>query len=290
MPDKCQLSVIIVTWNSESEIEECLISIIENSKELSFEIIIIDNNSSDGTINKINLNIEKNPGIIRLIRNKENSGFTKACNQGIGISHGEKILLLNPDTKIINSSLNKLSEKLDENENTGVTAPQLLNSDGSIQSSCRSFPDYLKMFCELTFLSVIFKKSNLFNGWKMGGFDHSIERYVDQPMGAALMIKSGVLKKTGNFDGQFCMFFNDVDLCKRIKDKGYGIIFYPEAKMYHIKGVSIYKDRERMIKIWTGDCLKYFRKHNYNFILYFLLYISLKISSILRIFYFKITK
>lgn len=289
MSDRILLTTVIVTWNSEKEIGKCIESVVKSAEGIENEIIVIDNNSSDKSSEIVSDLIEKNKRI-KLLQNTINKGYTKACNQGLEIASGENILLLNPDTILKESSIELLIKKLRENIKTGAVAPQLLNPDNSIQYSCRTFPEYRDMFFEMTLLSAMFGKSKFFSRWKMHYFSHNEKRTVDQPMAAALMIKKGVLERTGNFDERFSMFFNDVDLCKMIYDSGFKIIFYPESKIIHEKGISIYKDRERMIKVWNEDCLKYFRKYHYNIILYNLLLVSLKITGIMRIIFYKITK
>ncbi len=289
MPDKKKLSVIIVTWNSESEIGDCINSLSQGTRDSDFEIIVIDNDSKDST-RSILSDLSSQFDSLKIILNSENRGFTEACNQGIAAAEGELIFLLNPDTKTPDGAIRKLAEKLESNDSAGAIAPQLLNEDHSIQYSCRTFPGYYDMFCELTLLSTFFPRSRIFARWKMKYFSHDSERVVDQPMAAALMVKKRVMKKVGNFDSRFKMFFNDVDLCKKISDEGYGIIFFPEAKIVHGKGKSIYKDRIRMINVWNEDCLKYFRKYHYNFFLYNWLSLSLKISGMLRILIHKILK
>jgi len=290
MRDNIDLSVIIVTWNSEREIIDCLNSIIENEVKLNYEIIIVDNNSSDNTKDVIESFAQNKFQRIKLIPNKENNGFTKGCNRGIDSSSGKNILFLNPDTKILNSALEKLVCKLNSDDKTGAVAPKLLNEDLTIQNSCRSFPGYFDMFCELSLLSSIFPESKTIARWKMNYFSHNEEAAVDQPMAAALMVKKKVLDEIYNFDERYLMFFNDVDLCRKIYDNGYKIIFYPDAKMIHQKGVSIYKDRVRMIKSWNEDCLSYFKKYKYNFFLYSWLSVSLKLSGYLRILLYKLRK
>lgn len=289
MSDKTILSVIVVTWNSDKEIGKCIESVSASAEGIDYEIIVVDNNSLDKT-SEIVTGLIKTNSKIKFIQNSENKGYTKACNQGMEIATGENIFLLNPDTVLQGSSIEMLIKKLNEDRKTGAVAPQLLNPDKTIQFSCRTFPGYRDMFFEMILLSAIFGKSRIFSRWKMNYFSHNEEREVEQPMAAALMIRKDVLDKTGNFDGRFSMFFNDVDLCKKIHDKGCKIIFYPEAKIIHEKGISIYKDRVRMIKVWNEDCLKYFRKYHYSFILYYWLMISLKVTGILRIIYYKITK
>lgn len=289
MLEETGLSIIIVTWNSEKEIEKCIDSITEKTGgRIKYEIIITDNNSSDETREIILKKSADFPGIIKLIRNDENRGFTEACNLGIKSSEHQNILLLNPDTIVKESCFEILLRKLYEKEIYGAAAPQLLNEDGSIQNSCRNFPGYFDMLCELTLLSRLFAGSRKFNHWKMGDFMHNKDREVSQPMGAALLIKKTALKDNVLLDENMKMFFSDVDICKRIYDNGYKIIFIPDAKIIHGKGISIYKDRVRMMKLWNEDCLGYFRKNNYSFILYSWLSLSLKFSLIFRIIIYKI--
>ncbi|HMQ69362.1 MAG TPA: glycosyltransferase family 2 protein [Ignavibacteria bacterium] len=290
MHDSTELSIVIVTWNSKDEIGNCLRSIIDNTKDLSYEIVIVDNDSKDKTVDEIRSIGEEDFHRIKLIQNETNTGYTKASNQGISSSSGKYILLLNPDTITEEDSIKILLEKLISGEKTGAAAPQLLNPDGSIQSSCRKFPGFWDMFCEFTFLSSIFPGSRIFSRWKMNYFDHNMECTVEQPMAAALMIRKEVLNNTGNFDERFKMFFNDVDLCRQICDSGYDIIFYPQSKIIHEKGVSIYKDREKMIRVWNEDCLSYFRKYSSNSLLLLWLGLSLKVSGFFRILFYKFSK
>ena len=121
-------------------------------------------------------------------------------------------------------------------------------------------------------------------------FDHNSLREVDQPMGAALLLKRKVLEAVGGLDERFIMFYNDVDFCKRISDAGFKLVFYPDAKVKHMQGISVYKDRSGMIKIWNLDCMRYFKKHNYNPFLYPLLVVGLKVTGILRVIKAKVFK
>lgn len=277
------ISIIIVTWNSEHEIHRCLGSIYNIGLENELEVIVVDNNSADNTCSIIQNNFPQ----VKLIKNHDNLGFTIACNQGITASKEKYILLLNPDTEVNEDALTKLKEYLDERAEVGAVAPQLLNEDGSIQYSCRTFPKYWDMFCELTLLSTIFSKSETFARWKMQYFDHNHTCEVDQPMAAALLIRKNVLDKAENMDERFLMFFNDVDLCKKIKNNNYKIIFYSEAKITHAKGISIYKDRARMIEVWNDDCIKYFEKHDKSPVKLGLLKVGLRLSGFFRILFIK---
>ena len=276
-----EVSIVIVTYDSRNDIDNCLGSIYKNCTELSkYEIIVVDNNSKDDTVNTVKKYVRLH-GNIRLIENKDNKGYTLANNQGIATAKGKYVLLLNPDIIFIEDSIEKLVKRMEEVKADAI-APQLINPDWSVQPSCRTFPKYRDMFSELTLMSGTFPKSNFFSRWKMSNFGHDHEREVDQPMAAALMIRTDLLKEVKFFDDRFNMFFNDVDLCKKIKDKGYKIFFTTVTKMIHIKGTSIYKDRLRMIKVWNEDCLKYFKKYYNNIILYNLLKAGLSLSVLVR--------
>lgn len=284
------LSVIIVTWNSEEEIADCLNSLIISTNSfagISGEIIIIDNASSDKTIEKIRNVHFKN---VKVYKNDNNLGYTKAVNQGIIHSQGKHIFLLNPDTVLKPGVIANLTGFLNINSSYGACSSIMLNDDGSIQHSIRNFPGYWAMFCEFYLMAYIFPKSKLFGSWKMKYFDYSHDEDVNQPMAAALMLKRTVLEKIGYMDERFEMFFNDVDLCRRIIKSGLKIRFISNAEIIHKKGVSIYKDRIKMIKVWNKDCIKYFEKHHHNTLLLLWLKINLKISQSIRILYIRLFK
>jgi GT2 family glycosyltransferase len=283
------ISIIIVTWNSEEEISNCLISVnsnIEYSKNLDIELIVIDNNSSDKTYEIVkSTNICKS----KIYKNDTNLGFTKAVNQGINYSNGKYVLLLNPDTFLSENCIEQLYVFLEKNESYAAACPKLLNENGSIQYSIRNFPTYRGMYFEFYLLSYIFPGSRFFNRWKMEYFDYEKDSDVPQPMAAALMIRKEIFEKTGCLDEQFIMFFNDVELCKRIYDNGYKIRYLKDANAVHKKGASVFKDRIKMIKVWNKDCITYFKNYHNNFVLLIWLKISLKISSVFRIVFYKLS-
>lgn len=280
-----ELSIIIVTWNSEHEIIPCVESISRNTTDIKTELIIIDNYSSDNTpsvLKKINY-----PNL-QVYLNDENTGYTKAVNQGIRYAKGDYILLLNPDTVLSDNSLLQLTQFLKNNNSYGACAPRLINEDGTVQYSIRHFPGFRDIFFEFSLLSYIFPKSPVFGRWKMKFFDYSADADVDQPMAAVLLIQKNVLEEVNSMDERFFMFFNDVDLCRRIWETGYKIRYLSDPEIIHKKGVSVYKNRTNMIKIWDKDCIKYFTKYNQSALLLFWLKISLNISEIIRISYHKL--
>jgi GT2 family glycosyltransferase len=282
------ISVIIVTWNSANDIVKCIESIYyhtSSASKLNTETIVIDNYSQDGTIKLLT---EMKLPNFRIIFNKSNKGFTQAANEGISNAQGKFIMLLNPDTELKDGSICRLYDFLVHNPDYAAAAPLLLNEDGSIQYSIRNFPTYWAMYCEFYFLAYIFPKSALFGKWKMKYFKYNEDTDVNQPMAAAIMLRKEFLDKYGIMDDRFIMFFSDVDLCRNIIDHGQKIRFLPSAVVLHRKGTSIYKDRIRNIRTWRKDCIQYFKKYHYNPLFLIWLRISLKISEIFRILYYKI--
>ncbi len=252
------VSIIIVTYNSEREIINCINSLLPQLNEVNGEIILIDNNSIDNTIFLINDIENKN---ISIIQNKENFGFTKANNQGIKNANGDYILLLNPDTTVPNDVIKILLNEIQDNSDCGAIAPQLRFSDGRIQNSCRRFPRRRDILYESIGLSNIFKDSKEFNYWKMGDFDHNESRLVDQPAGAALLISKKVINEIGLLDEKFPMFFSDVDLCKRIWAAGYNVQYTTNSFITHKGGASVYRKRIKMIVSSHFSFWKYFNKY-----------------------------
>lgn len=259
------VSIIIVTYNSEDEINDCLISILSQFTGIDLEIIITDNNSSDNTINIIqSFNSQK----ITLIPNSKNVGFTKAINQCLENVSMENILILNPDTIVPNDSLKHLLNTLDVDDSPGIVAPQLKYPNGVIQYSCRRFPRRRDIIYESFGLSKLFRNSKEFGYWKMTDFDHTESRMVEQPAGAALIMKKKLIDKIGHFDEKFPMFFSDVDFCRRVIEHGYDIMFNSNISIVHKGGSSVLKNRSKMIISSHLSFYKYFKKYSKSFIDY----------------------
>ncbi len=251
------VSIVIVTWNSSDFIGECLDSIYSHKGKLKFEVLVVDNDSQDATKDIIR---EFYPWVI-LIENEQNLGYAHANNQGITCSVGKYILLLNPDVRLRENALLELFLFMQKHPDAGATGPQLLNLDGSIQPSCREFPGFSTLIYDVLGLSYLFPKSRVFARWRMGYFDHNSQREVDQPMASALILRRESLAQVGLIDEDFFMFFNDVDLCFRIKNSGWKIYFCPDAKAYHALGGSTRKVKSRMIYLSHRGYFKFLKKY-----------------------------
>lgn len=251
------VSIIIVTWNSSSFIGECLDSIYSHKGKLRLEVLVVDNDSQDATKDIIR---EFYPRVV-LIENNENLGYARANNQGIASSVGKYIMLLNPDVRLRDNALVELFLFMENHPEAGGAGPQLLNMDGSIQPSCREFPSFSTLLYDLLGLSYLFPKSKIFGKWRMGYFDHNSAREVDQPMASALILRRKALAQVGLMDEDFFMFFNDVDLCYRLRKNGWNIYFYPDARAYHFLGGSTQKVKTKMIYLSHRGYFKFLKKH-----------------------------
>lgn len=252
-----QLTVVIVSWNTCALLAACLKSLREELQGISAEVFVVDNNSADGSAQMVR---DEHPWVT-LIANDSNRGFAAANNQVFTIAQGEKVLLLNPDTEIKPGAIRTLMDWLDRRPDIAVIAPQLLNTDGSIQRSCRQFPTFLAMFYELLGMSKLFPNDPRFGQYKMLDFDHKHAREVDQPEGACLMMRKSLLDEVGTLDEGYFMLFEEVDWCYRIKESGKHIWFTPDAQVTHHYGQSIKQVKARMILSSHRGLIRFWRKH-----------------------------
>ena len=241
-------TVVIVNWNGIRFLER-LLSSIHNANPAS--IIVIDNTSNDGSLEYL----RKQTGI-KIIENEENIGFGRAANQGIEGSHTPYILLLNVDTEATPGSIERLEDFMNQNSEFSIVAPQLIFPDGRLQPSCRKFPTLLNYPLFLSYLDRLIP-----TGYRVSKRQHGQPMTVDQPMGAALMIRRSALEAVGNFDPQFSLYMEEVDLCKRMKDAGWQIFYLPEAKFVHHAGGSTKQDWERSQNFYFQNVMRYFQKH-----------------------------
>jgi len=251
------ISVIVVSWNTRELLRACLSSLQRELFGVDSEVFLIDNDSADGSAEMVQSNFPQ----VHLIANKTNRGFAAANNQALEQVQGEFVLLLNPDTEVHPGSLSALIDFMRSHPRAAVVAPQLLNSDGSIQRSCRQFPTFLGMLFELLGFSKMFPSKTLFRQYKMLDWQHDDERQVDQPEGACLLLRQAVIKEVGFLDEGFFMLFEEVDWCYRIKKANWEIWFTPVAKVTHHYGQSIKQVKAKMILSSHRGLYRFWRKH-----------------------------
>lgn len=244
-----QTTVVIVNWNG-SEFLDPLIRSIASCKPN--KIVVVDNASTDRSREVLSGHPE-----VQVVWNTTNTGFGKGANQGIALCKTPYLLLLNADVEVLAGSINRMQNFLEQNPNAGVVAPQLMFPSGTIQPSCRTFPTLPKIFLYLSFLDRLFP-----SGYKLSKRMHEQKGEVDQPMGAALLLRKKVLDEVGLFDERFFMYMEDVDLLERIKSAGYKVFLLPEARMIHYAGGSSNQEWERTQKNYLQSLIRYFGKRS----------------------------
>jgi len=229
------LSILIVNWNAKEYLKDCLNSIYTGVKNIAFEIIVVDNLSSDNSREMI----KKEFVNVILIENNINNGYGKANNQAIQVSNGQYILVLNPDTIIYPGSLEILTGYLETHPEVGAVGPKIRNSDGSIQYECaRHMPTPLTELFSMSTLDKRFPKSKIFGRYLMSYWDHNDLRKVDLLSGACMMLRKRVFDEIGKFDESFFMYAEEPDLFMRIKKAGWEIHYLPSAEIKHLWGKS----------------------------------------------------
>ena len=238
MKEKPVLSIVIVSWNVREDLRECLQSLLreEGSRLESgeIEIIVVDNASTDGTAEMVNLEFPR----VKLLVNSQNLGYTKANNIGINHSRGKYILLLNPDTIVHQGALQALIDCAESHPEAGIIGAKLLNPDGSVQRSARSFPDIGAGLFRNTFLGRLFPNNPFVRRYLLADFGYDEVREVDWVSGAAMLVRRDLIERIGGLDERFWAYCEDVDLCWRTWQAGYKVLFCPNAVITHKVGRS----------------------------------------------------
>lgn len=233
------LSIIIVAFRGYEKLKGTLEAVFNSQTSYSYEVIVVDNNSADGTPEKILKDFPQSdyPNL-RLIRN-ENNGFSKGNNIGFKESKGKNLLILNPDTAVQTNTIQKCLDYLNTHSDIGALGCKLIKADGILDPACRrSFPNPVNSFARLFHLSKLFPKSKLLNSYNLSYLSENEIADVDALSGAFMLIPREVFIKAGCFDEKYFMYGEDLDLCWAIKHLEYRIVYYPDSFTYHYKGQS----------------------------------------------------
>jgi cytidylate kinase len=251
------LSICIVNWNTRELLREGLQALLQFTPAEEYEIIVVDNASPDGSAEMTAREFPQ----VKLFANQENLFYAKANNQALAAAQGDLLLLLNPDVQVKSGCLTRLADFLRAHPQTGAVAPRLVFPDGRPQASCRAFPTPGVLLPEMLGLSRIFPSCRICGAYRLAGFEYAREQEVDQPMASALMLKREALAQIGGFDEAFPMFFNDVDLCLRLRQAGWKIHYQPEAVAAHHHGAATAQRKREMIVQSHDSLARFYRKH-----------------------------
>lgn len=231
---------------------------IKHTNMQGVEWIVLDNASKDGTSKEV-LNRFHN---VRLIVNDENIGFSRANNLGIKLSQGEYLFLINPDVEFIDDCIGKICQFMDENPDVAMCGPRILNSDGTLQFSCRNLPSIWNHLCFAFGLHRIFPQKKWSCNELMSWFDHTSSKDVEAISGCFLTIRRAILNDVGLMDERYFMYSEDVDWCKRFREKSKRIVFFPKTEAIHHGGKSAETISVQSSIAKTRAKLQYWRKHS----------------------------
>jgi GT2 family glycosyltransferase len=242
-----EVAAVVVTYDALPWIEPCLESV------RGLETVVVDNGSIDGTIALVR---ERFPEA-RVVE-QENRGLAAGWNRGIAETSGSYVLLLNADAWLVADALELLVRFADATPQAAVVAPRLLNPDGTLQRSVRGFPTLWRLSTEYFFLRKLAPRSQLLNSFYAGGFRHDAVRDADFVMGACMLVRRAAIDDVGLLDEDFFLFSEETDWCRRFREAGWRVVFYPGADCIHVGGAS---HGGRLFRENLRGHLRYLDKH-----------------------------
>ena len=279
--DPVKVSIIIVSWNSASYLKKCIESIELHIKDICYEIIVVDNCSSD----HLKAMMKNNFSQLLLIEETFNKGFSGACNDGLKEAKGEFVLFLNPDTLLKKGSLDHLLKKIESDSNIGFVGPKVLSEDGSFQrNSRRLIPNVESVIYSLFGLSKFFPKHPRFSKYNLGGLPEDQECKVDAVSSTCMFVRRSVLES--GFDERFFLYVEDLDLCARIGKAGLDGYYCPESEIIHFGGQSCRKSPFKSIYHFYYSAYLFHEKYyaeKTHFLLNELVFLGLGLRGIIAI-------
>jgi len=253
------LSVVIVTWNVRDLLRACLHSLIEDDIRVWAEVFVVDSASSDGSAEMVRAEFPW----VHLIASDVNLGFSRGNNRALHLAEGDFVLLLNPDTLVHRGALRAMVDFAQSHPSVGVVGPKQYSGNGNIQyEGAVDFPNIWNVLCDWTRLSLIFPKSKLFCGRKMGYWSHDNDREVPAVPGSAMLLSAKVLETVGLLD-ETMFLIEDMDLCRRVRNAGWSVYYLGSASIVHFGGESLKRDGNpsRQLQIAFQSFWLYLRKH-----------------------------
>lgn len=250
------LSVVVLSWNTKDLTLACLGALFGETPRHAREVIVVDNGSADGSADAIAARYPE----VRLVRNPDNRLYAAGNNQGAALASGEFVCTLNSDTEVREGALDRLVDFLRAHPDHGAVAPRLSDPDGTVQRACQRFPTLATALCFDSWWGSFWPGSKVVDRYLMRDFDHLTSRDVEQPPGACCMLRTAEWRALGGFDEELALFYNDVDLCRRLHANGRRIRYEANAEVMHHRGAST-RNFAKMLVIWHKNRLAYYRKH-----------------------------
>ena len=259
------VSVIIVNWNAGKYLEETINSLRERTNDISYEIILIDNNSNKDEESYLYLDKLIQYENVTVIKSDENLGFARANNWGMEIAKGRNFLILNPDVVMHNNVVRILSDYLDNNVNVGMVGPKIFDINGNFQQNCMKGKPYpMDTLFHLIGLAKAFPNCKALNGYALRYLNRDEINECGALSGCCMMLKKSLYEEIGGMDEQFFMYQEETDWGLRTAKAGYKTIYNPNAEITHYQGVTTKKIKIKSIWIFTQSMMKFFKKHFWN--------------------------
>ncbi len=244
------VSFVIVNWNTKKLLLDCLASVYETTKNISMEIWVVDNASSDGSVEAV----KRFYPDVNLIQNSKNLGFAAANNRAFKRMHGRYAVLLNTDALLTKGAVEAIYDFMESNPDAGMAGGQLLNTDGSKQNSIANFPGFLSLLLNETLLRMMLPRR-----YPSKRKEYNIPIEVESCIGACLMVRKNVMDQVGLLDEDYFFFFEETDWARRIKQSGWKIYLVPSARIVHLQGQSVGHNVNSRILYYTSRYI-YFKK------------------------------
>lgn len=276
------LSIVIVNYNTKKLTQQTVTSVINTTRNISFEIIVVDNSSDAKEY------FSSNDKKVRVISGVENKGFGHACNIGANVAIGRYVLFLNSDTIMQEDTLKSAVEYMDSHREIGCLGIKTLLKDGSFDHGCkRGFPTPFNSLCYVLKLDKLFPKVHKFGGYTLNYLSIDENHEVDSVSGAFMLIPKRILNKVGLFDESIFMYGEDIDLCYRIKQAGYKVVYYADVWMIHLKGQSGLHTKSPIVIKHFHDGIKRFYdmyyKNKHSFIVTLLMHSAINLRYVLTL-------
>jgi len=252
------LSIIIVNYDGGREFLSCLNSLKKARDELAYEVLVVDNGSSDGSLERARNDYPD----FQFLAAGTNLGFAAACNRGLAAAQGRHALLLNPDTEVLPGTLSLLVKMLDANPTWGIVGPRMVDPSGRAYPAARRFPTPWRLFCEVTRLTALFPRSKLFASYVYGDRDIRTLDEVEQIEGSALVMAGRAREIVGNLDERFFLFFEEVDWCRRVREAGFEIHVVQKTEICHKQSTTTRRYYLEARQAHAKSAMEYFQKYH----------------------------
>jgi len=252
--ERVDVSVIIVNWNTCDLLRECLRSVYDSMGELVFEVLVVDNASTDGSVEMVRSSFPQ----VRLLANAKNVGFARGNNQALALSRGHYALLLNSDALLLDGATQALVDLADAKPQAGIVGAQLLNVDGSFQASYTPFPN---LWREFLILSGVGRMVYGRRYPSRGPEEEKGPQMVDYVEGACMLVRRAAVEKVGGLDEGYFMYAEDVDWCYAMQKRGWQVWYQPAAKVIHVGGGSSQNRRPQREADLYSSRVRFFSKH-----------------------------